>query len=1015
MRRNKFKSSIKIAGLLSASAIIFFFSQFIKSPILEYSAYVIFGLTLCYGIFHKLKNVHGSTIKSINNQGKILSSYITNLHSLIDDINSSKENEVIKNLTQQLRDSERDRDRGNSQLKQIQSNLSNIVAQKDATLIEVQKLYFGKLQRVKDDVIIELKNEQVQIEASSAKIGSTLGKHGLIFGVNADAYYGEKYHRDIFFGEKFILRSNSVAAREIVARSATNLQFGMTELIDIVRATRGGLIGPGMIPVIQKWNKKSLFSLARIMAAQNLMLSDKFDSISIFHTLYFVHGLKSFSRADIFLYLETLQDEGDVSRFNELFDEAQALLGSETQFVLLANNSLVAGSEKFQDVESKWLEGLNAAYRAAGLLELSLSPGTVHVMDRLVSNLPQRCKEGPLVSIIMPTFNGSDHILTAVKSVLSQTWVNLELIIVDDGSEENHWNSIQSQIPLDSRIRLFRLPENQGAYFARNYALARAKGDYITVHDDDDWSHPEKIERQMSEILKSPDSVGNMSFMTRIDEDCFFLRINDNPEFNQKNYSSLLVPRNLLNQVGSWDAVTRGGDAEFHERLQAITGSLIGSVQTPPLSFARSRSGSLTSGEIRKGFISHGRQSYSLSYLKWHKDLSEGNAAIASIGSEGFPFKRPESLVAGRKNEGRGNYDIVYATDFRFSGGNTSLIASEIRAALDMGLRVAIAQLESPTLRSRRPMDVKIDTILRENDVAFITVEDEVSTEILVLRHPTIMQYADNMLSNVRAKNVYLIVNNPPIGRDGVESVFDVSVCEVNANRAFARDCVVFPESTQTREICLSMSPNVNYSDTNWPGFIDTAKFERSRRGPDSARKPIVGRHSRDHRLKWPDTASDFEYAYSRPDIFNTVILGGADSIAGMLASSSLSNIVVRPFGEVDPSEYLATVDFWVYFHSADWTESFGIAIAEAMASGAIVILPHYLEAMFGVGAVYAYPSEVAAIVDEYWRDEAGYLEQSKRGIEYIRHHYSIAAYQRKLRDFLSVQSVAVSTETFFE
>ena len=90
----------------------------------------------------------------------------------------------------------------------------------------------------------------------------------------------------------------------------------------------------------------------------------------------------------------------------------------------------------------------------------------------------------PEVSIIMPTFNRRDIITRAIDSIRRQTFVDWELIIVDDGSSDGTAEAVSG---LDERIRLIR-QENQGCYVARNAGLRVAAGRWLAFMDsDDEW------------------------------------------------------------------------------------------------------------------------------------------------------------------------------------------------------------------------------------------------------------------------------------------------------------------------------------------------------------------------------------------------------------------------------------------------------------------------------------------------------------------------------------------------
>lgn len=104
-----------------------------------------------------------------------------------------------------------------------------------------------------------------------------------------------------------------------------------------------------------------------------------------------------------------------------------------------------------------------------------------------------------LVSIIMPSYNTAQYISDSINSVLSQTYDNWELIIVDDCSTDKSIDVIKSF--QDSRIVLLQNEKNSGAAISRNYALREAKGKWIAFLDSDDTWAPNKLEKQIQFML----------------------------------------------------------------------------------------------------------------------------------------------------------------------------------------------------------------------------------------------------------------------------------------------------------------------------------------------------------------------------------------------------------------------------------------------------------------------------------------------------------------------------------
>lgn len=107
-----------------------------------------------------------------------------------------------------------------------------------------------------------------------------------------------------------------------------------------------------------------------------------------------------------------------------------------------------------------------------------------------------------LVSIIIPTFNRVDYLEEAIQSVVNQTYSNIEVLVVDDGSTTNYAESICNKYP----NCYYYYKKNGGLSSARNYGVTKAKGEYIAFLDDDDFWKQDKLEKQVS-ILKAQKDI----------------------------------------------------------------------------------------------------------------------------------------------------------------------------------------------------------------------------------------------------------------------------------------------------------------------------------------------------------------------------------------------------------------------------------------------------------------------------------------------------------------------------
>lgn len=122
-------------------------------------------------------------------------------------------------------------------------------------------------------------------------------------------------------------------------------------------------------------------------------------------------------------------------------------------------------------------------------------------------------KNNPLVSVIMPAYNAEEYIRTAIESILEQTFKDFEFIIVNDCSTDSTLKIIEGYAKKDKRIKIISNKENQRIAKTLNNALKEAKGKYVARMDADDWSYPDRIEKQVRLMEKNPNisiSSGNM-------------------------------------------------------------------------------------------------------------------------------------------------------------------------------------------------------------------------------------------------------------------------------------------------------------------------------------------------------------------------------------------------------------------------------------------------------------------------------------------------------------------------
>lgn len=267
-------------------------------------------------------------------------------------------------------------------------------------------------------------------------------------------------------------------------------------------------------------------------------------------------------------------------------------------------------------------------------------PGT----DNLLATEALPLADGPLVSVLMTAYNTADRIGAALASVLAQTWHNLEVVVVDDCSTDGTAEVVRALAEQDPRVKYMRLTCNAGTYVAKTVGLHHAKGEFVTCHDSDDWSHPLRIERQMRPLLVNKRLVATTSKWVRMEDDGTYYARPVHPLSRLNPASPLFRRREVLAKAGLWDAVRTGADSEFLSRLRLVFGRQAVHRLAQPLTFGAHRADSLMNAADTGhsvGGISPQRLAYAEAWTRWHiAELNEGRKpfmpAMQNIESDDF-------------------------------------------------------------------------------------------------------------------------------------------------------------------------------------------------------------------------------------------------------------------------------------------------------------------------------------------------------------------------------------------
>lgn len=161
----------------------------------------------------------------------------------------------------------------------------------------------------------------------------------------------------------------------------------------------------------------------------------------------------------------------------------------------------------------------------------------------------------PLVSVILPFYNAKDTLDDAIVSIKNQSYRNIEIILINDGSTDGDYEDYENVI---------KIPENKGVYFARNLGIRKAKGDFICFQDADDVSQADRIKISVNQLIKH-----QVNFV--LTNSVIVKNLDEVSKVNQVGVSvalaSLMFKRRVIKENGYYDEETRhSGDLEYLDR-----------------------------------------------------------------------------------------------------------------------------------------------------------------------------------------------------------------------------------------------------------------------------------------------------------------------------------------------------------------------------------------------------------------------------------------------------------------
>lgn len=797
--------------------------------------------------------------------------------------------------------------------------------------------------------------------------------------------------------DRTALRSESVQMRELLAHAASHGTLTYTQLSRgiLQRSTSSYSL-----------DAEALGRLAHVVALQNVEPDDtEFATKALelaLHALGPAPQTKRLAKLLAELYFE-----------QQRYDEVETL-GTRRRSVRAHFYSYltVDAASPFvrEDLDEagrqRWLRRFNWQFTQRGLKPVHLRAGDEVPFNRLASlgdpdPGPDPGPEGPLVTVIMTSFKPvRADVLQAARSILEQTWTHLELIVVDDASPSEYAPVLDDLEGMDERLRVIRLETNGGTYVARNVGIAQAQGEFITGQDADDWSHPQRIETQVTDLLENPHRPGNQVYTVNMTEDLVRIRRGYGPFIPAA--PSLMVRRSTMRELGGFLPARKAADNEMRDRVSAYAGTAVYAIPEP-LVFMRILPDSLSRADFRPGWQHPARRAFWSSYRTWH--ATAATHELRRAGKEPDPLYIPSRFTtAPQTSLETTELDVVFAADWCEHGRPQAAALKEVRELLQAGYRVGVLHLENAIhlARTARTYTQPIQQMISAGQVAHV-IPDETHyrVNVMLVRSPELLQFMPEGRVGFPVRQVVAVGESSPWQQHDFVVRYLPADCSAHADEFFGTRPLWMPATAGIREQLRRALAPEELHDADYITPFAPDQWAARHRGP-SRSTPVIGRWAGNTAWQWPGTAKQIHQIWPTEGPADVRFYGDPQTVLNVLGEGTLPpGWLSFRVGEIDRRTYYRSLDFFVHYPQPRWGPERELPVLEALASGCVVVLPPWMEPIYGEAARYAEPEEVAETIAACIQDPESFRRQSERGVEFARIHRRSASGYRDLIDAL--------------
>ena len=461
----------------------------------------------------------------------------------------------------------------------------------------------------------------------------------------------------------------------------------------------------------------------------------------------------------------------------------------------------------------------------------------------------------------------------------------------------------------------------------------------------------------------------------------------------------IIASREMLARIGGLVGISPFSINEAVDRLKTVTN---GSVEDASITAVISHHTSIDRANELPTKMRDWRR-FQSAYQEVHSRSDLGEIDIRDENG-GLNLKLSDALSVVKRSAPP-SLEVIIAGDWRKYGGPQKSMIEEIKALLKFGVKVGVMHLEASRFIETKNLVLNkvIQGMINRREVVEVNYDDCVTTELLVLRYPPILQVMPTRSSSLVVKKMFILANQAPSEHDGQDIRYLVRECLEAAKQKFTENVSWVPQGPQVREAIVPYLSDSELEDFNLPGIVDPAEWSGVFPRTEFANKPIVGRHSRDNIMKWPEDPAVLRQVYPLDGSFDVRLMGGARTPSSILGLEHTPEAwISHPKDQMPVRDFLAGLEYFVFYQNSNAIEAFGRAILEAIASNLVVILPPHYEPVFGQAAVYARASDVTTVIESFVRDPERYRSQQQIAHDILNREFTHEAYVRRINEVLS-------------